>query len=63
MGSQYSVYIARRKVKISNEDKRERDMKLRNGEVVKITNHSFGVVQAGVEVWMRIDPLSVHVNS
>ena len=63
MGSQYSVYIARRKVKISNEDKRERDMKLRNGEVIKITNHSFGVVQGGVEVWMRIDPLSVHVNS
>ena len=36
MGSQYSVYIARRKVKISNEDKMKRDnMKLRNGEVIK----------------------------
>ena len=63
MGSQYSVYIARRKVKTSNEDKRGHDMKLRNGEVIKMTNHSFCVVQGGVEVWMRIDPLSVHVNS
>ena len=35
MGSQYSVYIARRKVKTSNEDKRGHDKKLRNGEVIK----------------------------